>query len=395
MDLKILTSHPTQYHVPLFRTLKNNGIEIEVQYYHQGTAGRVALDKDFGIEIEWDLDLLEGYPYNICLQGLAKLTLSEQIRVMPCMLKWALSDPRTPLLLIGWSIELVWLAWFLRIVRQIPVVVLSETTPQSFANHPKPAWRVKLLRWLLKRSDSVLFVSQRNRLFFEQMGVISNRLFFAPYSVDNDRFSTEIERMKPQQRDLRQSYGLNPDLPIFLFCGKLIPKKRPLELLEAYLKAGLKERAQLLFVGEGQLRSKIENMAVEAGAEHVHLLGFLNQSQMPLAYLLGDLLCLLSGPDETFGLVVNEALVCGLPVIVSDAVGCGPDLVGAENGWVVPVDNIKQLVETLRKAYNQRDNWSRMGLAGSCKVANHNYTTLASGIVNGLEFAKINRSKSE
>jgi glycosyltransferase involved in cell wall biosynthesis len=311
------------------------------------------------------------------------------MRLMPHFLAWVLRDRSVPLLLMGWFAELAWLAWFLRIVCRSPVMVLSETTPQSFANLPKPPWRVRLLRWLLQRSQSVLFISQRNRLFYEQMGVASDRLFFAPYSIDNDRFLAEIERMRPQQRDLRQFYSLDPDLPVFLFCGKLIPKKRPLELLEAYLQAGLKEKAQLVYVGEGRLRSEIEHRAAEAEAKHVHLLGFFNQSQMPLAYLLGDLFCLLSGPDETFGLVVNEALVGGLPVIVSDAVGCGPNLIGRENGWVLPLDDMKQLIETLREAYNQRDTWSRMGIAGKQRVAIHNFTTMATGVHQALEFISL------
>ena len=89
---------------------------------------------------------------------------------------------------------------------------------------------------------------------------------------------------------------MDPELPTYLFCGKLINKKRPLQLLDAYLSAGLAERAQLLYVGEGELRQELEERIRAQGLKHVHLLGFLNQNDMPLAYVLGELLCLISSP---------------------------------------------------------------------------------------------------
>jgi glycosyltransferase involved in cell wall biosynthesis len=165
-----------------------------------------------------------------------------------------------------------------------------------------------------------------------------------------------------------------------LFCGKLIPKKRPLQLLEAYLAAGFSDRAQLLYVGEGELRGQIEKRAREAGARHVHLLGFFNQTQMPLAYVLGEVLCLISDPGETWGLVVNEAMACGRPVIVSDTVGCGPDLVSPENGWVVPLDDDAALRATLIKALEARERWPAMGDRGRERVAGHNFAAMAAGV---------------
>lgn len=392
MKIKILASHPVQYHVPFIRTLVDAGVEVEVLYYYQGAAGKVEFDPGFGIDMEWDLDLLSGYPYSICLKGTPDYSLWEQIRVLPGLLAWSLKDRSVPLLFMGWFVEVVWLIWLLRILVHLPVMAFSETTPQSFANRPKPVWRSYLLGWLLRHTQAVMFIGQRNRLFYEDMGVSPNRLFFTPYSVDNEYFAEESERISLRKRGLRKAHGLDPDLPVFQFSGKLIPKKRPLELLEAYLAAGLQDHAQLFYVGEGILRAEIEQRAADAGANHVRCSGFLNQSQMPMAYALGDLLCLLSDADETWGLVVNEALACGLPVIVSNAAGCSPDLVSEENGWVVCLDDKEQLVRTLRDAYNRRDDWLRMGAAGERKVAEYNYAKMTSGICSALQFISMNPS---
>ena len=126
MDLKILATHPVQYHAPFFLTLVEKGIEIDVRYYHQGMAGRAALDRGFGIEIEWDLDLLGGYSNTICSHGRADYSLAEQLRVLPCMLGWSLQNREVPLLLVGWSTEISWLIWMVRVLRRLRWTHLSR-----------------------------------------------------------------------------------------------------------------------------------------------------------------------------------------------------------------------------------------------------------------------------
>ena len=377
--MKILTSHPIQYQAPLFRELVAAGLAIEVGFYHPGAAGRVVHDAEFGCDFEWDIDLLSGYPSRTFLRGTANFLPTEQLRVARKLIPWVLRDNRIPLLLMGWSAEVVWVAWLLRILMHSPVLILAETTPLSFVKSHKPKWRVKLLQWLLRHTSGAIFIGIRNREFLLGMGIPVNRLFHAPYSIDNERFRSNANRMMAGRRDLCRQYGLDLDLPVFLFCGKLIPKKRPVQLFTAYLAADLKDRAQLLYVGEGELRGEIENGIRSASARHVHLIGMLNQAQMPIAYVLGEVLCLISDPGETWGLVVNEALACGRPVIVADTVGCVPDLVSDKNGWVVPLDNDEILTDTLLSAYNHRNKWKEMGIHGQSLVARNTFSTMASG----------------
>jgi glycosyltransferase involved in cell wall biosynthesis len=383
-DLKILSSHPVQYHVPFYRSMIAEGIDLAVGYYHQGTAGRIGHDAEFGIDLEWDIDLLDGYPHTIFFEGRATHHWLEQTKAAARLLPWALQGRQTPLLLMGWFNELVWLIWLLRIFRRAPTIAMSETTPLSFAATTKPRWRVSLLRWLLQHTTAILFIGNRNRVFLMEMGVSEKRLFRVPYSIDNVRFSTDVDRLLPGRHMLCRKYDINPELPTFLFCGKLIHKKRPLQLLEAYLAAGLADQAQLLYVGEGELRPELEHRIQALGLKHVHLLGFLNQTEMPLAYVLGELLCLISEPTETWGLVVNEALACGRPVMISDVVGCGMDLVGVENGWVIPFDNHDKLTQSLLNAFRQYADWTCMGEHGREKVAGYTFTSMAKGVKAAL-----------
>lgn len=365
----------------------DSGLDMEVGYYHAGTAGRTGYDRDFGMNIQWDIDLFEGYPYRIFLNESGTYSKSEQFRVFIPMVVWALRD-QTPILLMGWFVEIVWLIWFLAILFRVPVLLLCEMTPDSYAAAPKPKWRVRLLRWLVRRTDAGLYIGTQSRRVLSGFGLAEERLFPTPYSVDNERFASAAESLKPQKARLCQEYGLDEDLPTFLFCGKLIPKKHPLELLEAYHSAGLGEKAQLVFVGEGVLHARLEARVRELGLAHVRFLGFLNQSEMPLAYVLGHVLCLFSDPTETWGLVVNEALACGRPVIVRNVVGCAVDLVGPENGWVVPLRDPNALAETLKRAYETRESWDRMGNAGREKISSHTFTHMAEGVRAALDAIK-------
>jgi glycosyltransferase involved in cell wall biosynthesis len=123
-----------------------------------------------------------------------------------------------------------------------------------------------------------------------------------------------------------------------LFAGKFIPKKRPLDILPALQKCGAPGREVIaVFVGSGDLEQPLREQSLKLGVP-ARFEGFKNQTEMPASYAAADVLVLPSDHGETWGLVVNEAMACGLPAIVSDAVGCGPDLiVDGVTGYTYPV----------------------------------------------------------
>lgn len=372
-----------QYQVPLYHELIRCGLNIEVGYYHLGSAQQATLDKEFGLQFKWDVDLLDGYPFRVFSQKRAAYQLSEQLKIAPRLLVWALRKPEAPLLLMGWFAEIIWLVWLLRIIRRAPVLVFGDNTPESYAAAPRPKWRTALLRGLLRHTPAVLYVGQRNLAFWLNLGVPTSRLYHTPHSVDNAFFASEAEKSRAQRRALCLAYGLDPDLPTFLFCGKLIPIKRPLQLLEAFLAAGLRDKAQLIYVGDGELRQALTDRIRAEGCQNVHLLGFFNQTQIPLAYVLGQMLCLVS-ESETWGLVVNEAMACGLPVMVTETVGCQPDLVQPETGWVVKGNDVTTLPQALTSALERQTDWPALGRAGYDRVQYYSFTTMAQGIQSAL-----------
>ena len=191
----------------------------------------------------------------------------------------------------------------------------------------------------LRLFDAALYVGHRSRAYWIHYHYPAKQLFFSPHCVDTEWFAsraTEAARVA-----LRARLGLADKAKVVLFAGKLMPFKRPLDLVSAAARLKAEGREiSILVVGAGPLEHEMTAAAHSAGVS-LHLLGFYNQTEMPAAYAAADILVLPSDGRETWGLVANEALACGRPVVLSDAVGAAPDLAADETaGRVFPVGDV-------------------------------------------------------
>jgi len=186
-------------------------------------------------------------------------------------------------------------------------------------------------------------------------------------TVDNDWWRAEAARVN--RTAVRASWGLDLEEKIVLFCGKLQPWKRPLDLLRAFATAGI-PRSTLVFAGEGPLRARIEAEVSELGlGKRVRMLGFVNQSQLPSVYRASDVMVIPSEFDA-FGLVVNEAMLCGCVVIASDKVGAVRDLIfPAQTGYVYRCEDTGALATTLREAFADPTKLAEIGEAAGHRIA--------------------------
>jgi glycosyltransferase involved in cell wall biosynthesis len=208
-------------------------------------------------------------------------------------------------------------------------------------------------RWLLRNIDAHLYVGEANREYLRHYGVDDARLFFAPHFVDNDRFGADAHeaRRSGAAQAFRRRYGIPEDAFLFLSVGKLIDVKRIRDFIEAMARiANGREGIQGAVVGAGPLQANLERLR-DARRAPVRFLGFHNQSMMPTCYAAADALVLPSA-HESWGLVVNEAMACGLPAVASDTVGAAPDLV-AGTGRVFPSGNIARLADAMVEVHDQ------------------------------------------
>jgi glycosyltransferase involved in cell wall biosynthesis len=359
-----VASHPIQYHAPWFRRLAQGPVNFSVLFAQLPDA--TAQGHGFGVPFEWDVPLLEGYRWRAapCLRGRGGLDGFFAARIDKPV---RLLDELAPdvLLLTGWhAYPLVQVLVAARRLR-IPVIMRGEAN----ALRARP-WHVRCFhRWLLHQCAAFLPIGRASRDFYRGYGIDEVRLFDAPYFVDNERFCASAAKFSAQRDALRSRWGIPVDSACFVYAGKLQPKKRIMVLLAA-LQAAAKhnEHLHLLVVGTGELQGQAQAFAREHRLP-VTFAGFLNQGEIAAAYIAGDALVLPSDHGETWGLVVNEAMACGRPAVVSDRVGCGPDLVvSGVTGESFPFADTDALVRTLLHLARDSSQLRRMGDAARERV---------------------------
>jgi glycosyltransferase involved in cell wall biosynthesis len=215
----------------------------------------------------------------------------------------------------------------------------------------RPIWKRALksasLPLLFKWSYGLHSGSQAKR-WMQKYGVSDSRLISVPMSIDNAFFQQQSKELRPRRNQLKRRFGLSLASPTVLFVGRLVDMKQPFLLLEAFARLRATQPCSLLVVGSGPLEADMRDWVVEHNVPDVQFAGFLNQSRVSEAYAVADVLVLPSDANESWGLVVNEAMNHALPVIVSAKVACGIDLVHpGQTGYVVSPTDATDLAEKL------------------------------------------------
>jgi glycosyltransferase involved in cell wall biosynthesis len=242
-----------------------------------------------------------------------------------------------------------------------------------------------LIRIIFGFGNAFLGSSSGSVGYLKSLGLPEDRLVLYPYAVDNTWWTGRAAAVN--RNEVRTRWGIPAEAPVILFCAKLQPWKRPVDALEAFASANGAD-AYLVYAGDGPLREVLEARARELGvSERVRMLGFVNQSQLPAVYCASDLLVLPSEYDA-FGLVVNEAMLCGCPVAVSEYVGARFDLVReGENGFVFPCGDINALANIFRSYLPNSSVRSRMGEAARRRMETWSPLEWVEGVVRAVQLA--------
>jgi glycosyltransferase involved in cell wall biosynthesis len=358
LRLAILTSHPIQYYAPWFRSMALDP-DLDITVFYLWDFGiRPTHDPGFNQTFAWDIPLLDGYKHVFVPNTSPDPGTHHWGGLRNPGLKQAILDWNPDAVLtIGYAHESVF-KWILqnRLAR-IPLLLKGDSHRLVPDASIKSQIKNILVSLFFKTFDAFLYCGQANREYFRHRGIKDNRLFFSPHAIDLDRFQTTSE-LRAEADSLRSNLGLTPEHKVVLFAGKFEVKKRPQDLLEAYLKCR-DQNSRLLFAGSGPLEKELRSKA--KGFPDILFLPIQNQSRMPALYLAADLFVLPScGPNETWGLAVQESLACGTPVVVSSHVGCHPDLVlGRNNGLVFEAGSVDSLSNALQKALcpGQLEKW--------------------------------------
>lgn len=360
MRLAVITSHPVQYYAPLFRALAER-VDLTVFYGYRPDPADQA-QAGFGVGFDWDIDLTSGYRSEF---------LDNRARRPGLAGFWGISTPGIgrqlragsfdAVLLIGWHKKFLLQALLSAKRIGLPVLMRGDSHLQTPRSALKRIAKEIAYPLFLRQFDAALAVGLLNQAYWRHYRYPAARLFSSPHCVDTAWFAA---RATPAARlDLRAQLGIDPGAPVVLFAGKLVELKQPLQLVEAVSKVHRSGApAELLIAGDGPLRQAIEDRAAALGLR-LHLLGFCNQSRMPAAYAAADVLALPS-QEESWGLVANEALACGTPVVVADSVGCAPDLAEVFGDRIIfAYGRVDSLIDRLQAVLHSRPSAESMAAA--------------------------------
>ncbi|OIQ18389.1 MAG: hypothetical protein BM556_09005 [Bacteriovorax sp. MedPE-SWde] len=347
-----LLSHPIQYQSPLMReisTLEN--LDLTVLFCSEEGATEY-FDRQYGRKIKYDTPLLQGFnfvflknysPFPSVFNNLYGL-------INFGVLKKLYKDKPDLLVVHGWSYLTHIMAIIFASLLGIKVALRSENPyHQEIKKRKHILFLKKILlgSLLFKCIDYFLYIGNKNKEFYRFYNIPESKCFFAPYCIDNNFFKERAIKDKEERTSLRSQFNITEEDHAFLFVGKLISKKRPLDIIEALNK--VKNRSfKLILVGDGELKDEVSRLMEEYGlSDKVILTGFINQSELPKYYSIADSFILPSGQGETWGLVVNEAMCYGLPIVSSSTVGSSFDLVTPKTGESFTEGNIEELSKIL------------------------------------------------
>lgn len=366
MRLAYLVTHPIQYQAPLLKRIASEpGIDLKV-FFCSDISTRSYFAPGFQRQLQWDVPLLDGYDYEFlpCWGGTDELSFS---RPWNFGLARRLSEGRFDALWVHGYMRLFnWSA--IASARKRGMMVFLRDEVQEFSRTRGPLRRTakRPLFRILSRAVSCYFaIGTANLHYYLSLGVDRKQIEMMPYAVDNQFFQTRCRQASGRREHLRSALGLEPGRPIILYAGKLYDRKRPQDLLRAYLQLSKDGRCEpapyLLFVGEGELRRRLDATARSTGWNSIKFLGFKNQTELPAFFDLCDVFVIPS-ILEPWGLVVNEVMNAGRPVVASDHVGACLDLVkDTINGYVYRAGDVEGLRAALTRLITNPELRQRMG----------------------------------
>jgi glycosyltransferase involved in cell wall biosynthesis len=341
--LAVVASHVIQYQDPFFRRLAADGAVDLTVFYCSRAGAEVYRDEDMGTSLRWDIELLEGYRHVFLRNfgwgdGYARL-------VNPGIVT-KVADHDAVLLFLGWGTVTSLLAIAACRVTGTPFLLYGDSSFPPEARTWRERVRAAFLRGVFRLAGGFMVSGVLNAAYYRHYGAEPRRFFLLPWAIDNERFAAD-SRFAPGEREaMRARFAIAPEQTAFVFSAKLVARKDPMTLLRALARMQQRDRAVVVFLGHGELREALEAFAREH-ALNVRFAGFVNQADLPQHYAMCDAFVLPS-LYEPRGAVINEAMACGLPVVVTDRCGSLGDIVlEGENAFVYPAGDDAALARAL------------------------------------------------
>jgi glycosyltransferase involved in cell wall biosynthesis len=386
----VITSHPIQYQAPLFRSIaKELDIELTVFFGSDHGIDASKIHPGFDKAFAWDIPLLNGYHHILLKNSRLGIPVSDWKLDGPSLKSYFKSEHFDAVLVFGWDKLLFWQAIWWGRKFGIPLIQRGESNLEHAQSWYKKVVKKVLFPLLFKQFKAFLAIGTLNRELYKYFGVPDEAIFTAPYCVDNKYFLEQSTARSLNAKLLRAEFGINQGETVFLFMAKFIDRKRPFDLISAAAKIEPSLNFHVILVGGGPLMEACQQSINMNNLTNVHLVGFKNQSELPTYYAASDVLVLPS-EYETWGLVVNEAMACGLPCIVSDACGSAVDMIiEGETGFTYPVGNVDQLAFCMQNMVHNQDAMREMGRCASKHIENFSVEANVAALQDSLQYLEM------
>lgn len=398
--LAYVVSHPIQYQAPLLRRIaREPDIDLTV-FFGSNLSMSGYKDKGFGVEVSWDVPLIEGYRSEflpVVRDTRAITPVSPINRGILRRLRRADGSP---------AFDAVWLHGYASVnglhtllaanALGIPVLLRAESW---LADRERTPWRLAakglFFEGLRHAVSAVLPIGTHNAAYWRHYFGDSVPQFLMPYAVDNAFFARRAAAAVPGRKELRAELHLDGERPVILFASKLQKRKHADHLVLAFrdllAQYGREQKLgvapYLVIVGDGEERASLETMVREATIEeHVRFAGFRNQSDLPRFFDLASVFVLPSR-HEPWGLIVNEAMAAGCAVVVSSDVGSAVDLVtNGREGFVYPVGDVAALARCLESVFAAPETAQVMGENARQRMDSWSFEQDVAGLRRALAF---------
>lgn len=348
--IAIVASHVIQYQDPFFRLLASDpAIDLTVLYLSDAGA-RTYQDADMGTALKWDVDLLSGYRHrflrNLVHDSNRGWTRHINPGLAPALLR---GHYEMVIFMLGWGSISALLGIVTCRLAGIPFFLYGDSSFPPVEMTLRSRIRARLLRFLFRTTSGFMVSGDLNAAYYRHYGADPRRFFLLPWAVDNERFAVASRFAPGERQSMRVRAGIGSEQTLFVYSAKLVERKDPMTLMRAYEQLPDRARASVLFLGDGVLRQPLEAYARDQGLTGVHFAGFVNQSELPKYYGMSDVFVLPS-LYEPRGAVINEAMACGLPVIVTDRCGSIGDIVReGENALIYPAGDSRALSRSMAR----------------------------------------------
>jgi len=376
--LVIITEIISPYRIPLFNALEQHPeIDLHVIFLAE-TDPELRQWQVYREEIRFSYEVLPSWRKQI---GSYNLLLNRNVAR-------ALAGARPEVVICGgYNYPASWRALRWARSRGIRFFLWSESTRQDLRAGSALIEFAKAE--FLRRCDGFVVPGKSAREYLLAHKIKDAAIFTAVNAVDNALFATAAVAARQNAIHLRSALGL-PNR-YFLFAGRLVKEKGVFDLLSAYAKLSEPVRSDvgLVFVGDGAARPALEAESEKVFPGTIRFPGFAQREQLANYYALADMLILPTYTD-TWGLVVNEAMACGLGVVVSDAAGCAADLVSDHwNGRLIRPGDVSSLASVMEDLAHQPELCATFGSNSRERIAEYSPKHWSTGIVRAVEAAGV------